>query len=240
MRGHMWIGTWVCSVVLGCGGRIDLPGEDEFGFVRSSALIHLESELETQVFTVLSSSPGICRNLRTAYQEFSIAYETWSATMDDGDIDSACQQQLDLVELGAEVSRRFMGEGDSLFYLSFWEDDQSTILPEDGTWQIEGDGRGFYGYVSRFSTNPYGAMVSTWSTEECGFDSDAVDEAVVRSTLDSGFMDVDVTGQRRLGGRIEASMVDEQSGELGEVAIKVGASNCEIDVDADHSHFILF
>jgi hypothetical protein len=230
----------VLCLAIGCGGRVSLDDVDGFGFVKSSALVKLEAAEESQVFTVLSSSMGICRKLRNAYQDYSVAYEAWAETLDGGDMDAACQQRLDMYELGLDLSKGFMNGGDSILYLSFWEDDESYILPEDGTWQLEGDGKGFYGYVNQFGSNPYEEMVATWSKADCESDSSAVDEAVSRHWLDSGFMDVNMVGQRRLTGRIEAELLDEDSEAAGGIFAKIRANSCEVELDADHPYFILF
>jgi hypothetical protein len=228
------------SLVLACGGRVSLDEVEGFGVVKSSALVKLDAAEESQVFTVLSSSTGICRKLRRAYLDYSMAYESWAETMDGGDLDAACQQRLDMYELGVDLSRGFMGGGDSLLYLSFWQEDESFILPEDGTWQLEGDGQGFYGYVNQYGSNPYEEMVSTWSNADCESDSSSIDDAVTRHWLDSGFMDVNLVGERRLKGRIEAELLDEESEPAGEIYAKIRAGSCEIEIDSDHPYFILF
>jgi hypothetical protein len=202
--------------------------------------VKLNAGEESQIFTVLSSSTGICRKLRRAYQEYSATYEAWAETLESGDLDAACQQRLDMIELGAELSRGFMSAGDQLLYISFWEDDQSYIFPEDGTWQLEGEGKGFYGYVNQFGSNPYSVMVDTWSRADCDADSAEVDAAVTRYWLDDGFMDVDVSGERRISGRIEAQLLDEDSESAGAFDARVRAGSCDIELDTEHPYFVLF
>jgi len=155
-------------------------------------------------------------------------------------MDAACQQRLDMFELGAELSSGFMDGGDSLLYFSFWQDDESFIMPDDGTWQLEGEDQGFYGYINRFESNPYVDMVDTWSKADCDSDSSVVDSAVTRLWLDSGFMDVNAAGERRLSGRIEADLLDEENESAGEISAKIRANSCEVEIDADHPYFILF
>ena len=172
-------GTWTPASTLvllmaGCGGRVNMD-EGPFGFVNSTALVELQSAEETQHFVVMSSAMGICRKLRRASQDYSTAYVDWAATLESGDLDGACRQRQEMFELGADLSKGFMSGGDSLLYFSFWQDDESHVIPETGTCQLEGEDRGFYGYVNQFESNPYEEMVNTWASADCDSDSASVD-----------------------------------------------------------------
>lgn len=239
---HRWIGTiaaTLCSLLMGCSGRVSMD-DGSFGVLNSTALVELQSQEETEHFVVMSSAMGICRKLRRAYQDYSLAYVDWASTLESGDLDEACVQRQAMFELGADLSKGFMSGGDRLLYFSFWQEDESYVVPEVGTWQLEGEDQGFYGYVNQFESNPYVEMVNTWASADCDSDSATVDEAVTRLWLDAGFMDVSRSTPRGLSGRIEAELLDEDNDFAGEFTAKIKADSCKIEVDAEQSYFILF
>ena len=238
-RGSWTIASTAVTLLVGCGGRVSMDN-GAFGVVNSTALVELQSQEETHHFVVMSSSTGVCRKLRRAYQDYSQAYVDWAATLESGDLDGACNQRQEMFEIGADLSKGFMSGGDSLLYFSFWQDDESYVIPEVGTWQLEGEDQGFYGYVNQFESNPYEEMVNTWASADCDSDSQTVDQAVTRLWLDSGFMDISRSTSRGLSGRIEAELLDEDNGFAGEFAAKIRADSCKIEVDAEQSYFILF
>jgi len=252
----------------GCSdGQVKLDDskfDEDFGSVKSAVLVHDPKMDGDEYYVVLANKSGVCKDLQeilpqqyvleddyqTAWEDFNDVLFDWA---NPNYMDAVTQAFYDLCEAQTaylngmvDLYDQFVAEGDHFVTVSFWNEDDYNIFPEDGvTYDIDADWDedGFsFGLVYYFG-NPYAPVLDAWDEDACksldvdqmssAFDDvwDAMDEAQDFWNADGGTATVKVKSDTKILVEYSGDLQDMEGNDAGPVEGDFKAKVCEIEYD---------
>ncbi len=235
--------VWTALLAMGCSdGRVKLD-EEPFGTVRSAVWFDfaqdaVENEDVRHHRLVLSTTPGLCKEVQDVMQPLS---EAFSANLDfePYDEEETCNATKSWYQDAGElVDKWYRKDGANMVVLEFYDPDADISDPPDATTYVQGyadTSHYYFGTVILRSANLEAAI---GEEIRCGDASEAVyddvDEAIAEVQqllfLNGGtlILEENKTGDRRMLKDFSTNVVDDDGDARGQIELSAGFDLCEV------------
>ncbi len=236
--------------------------DDGFGSVKSAVLVHDKEAGGDGYYVILSNRGGLCKDLQAllpeqyalsdeyeqAWDDFSEVLFDWTNPdyMDavNAALADLCEAQTAYLTGLKELYDDFIGDGDHMLTLYFWNDDDYNIFPEEGvTYEAEASSSedGFEASLTYYFGNPYAPVLDAWDEDACksldpdqmaaAFDDiwDAMDDVQDWWYQDEGELTISKAGDTKISADFSGDLKDLEGNDAGAIEGSFTAKVCEIE-----------
>jgi len=222
------------AVLTGCAGSVKVSDQDAFGGVSSASWVHMNyKDTDDNDGIELVNVGGLCGKT----QDYWDAYNELDKAVNDADVTSSsfCKDIKDALLAYTQAGDAIIHDGVHVVALSTAKGGSS--VPEADTYDVGGETKGLYGSVTYYDKDPFADATDDFDEDAQGNDGCGVDFAGLFTdspgdtwTLDDGSLEITtLTDEKSLKGSLDASMVDDDGDDAGDITATFTASYCDVD-----------
>ncbi len=258
--------TCILAGLTACShGNVALDEEkvaEGFGSVKSAVLVHDSEAGGDGYYIMLANRGGLCKDLQEMLpqqyalaDDYNAAWDTFNEVLLDwtnpdyldavnAAVQDLCEAQTTYLQGLKALYDDYVGDGDHMMTVGFWNDADYNILPEEGT-TYDADASssedGFDLTLVYFFGNPYTPVLDAWDEEACksldvdqmanAFDGvwDAMDELQDYWYQSAGELTIKTSGDSKVAGEFTGDLKDSEGNDAGAIEGDFSAKLCEID-----------